>query len=644
MSSRTRSCLPAAILALALSACASNGPVDQVEGEDVAIIGSGSDSLQGRQLAQVHAELGAENWTKARAALIPLVVGAALKEGQQALDAGRPRDAFQPIEAALALDPNAGELHFLRAQAALATAPGDSQPVFFYEDAAESFEAAFRLGLAKRQGKVGAQEISCLVGISRAKRMALDPDMALTLARNAHKAMTQLEGSPPTLDTPISRVWAEAAFDVFVAARKRDDPAEALFAETEDQLSITTADPDHRQWALVQLSNLHQWRGGSSAAIEPIERALEFAPEDGNLHTRLVGLLTDAGGQTAVLERYQRWQRDHPNSALGWWYSAVTLFHLGLAQFEAGNGDENTFLEAQEFFERYGELAPEFLSTAQAYQASCRSAQGFIRLNSGDLDAAEEAFLSMQEVFPGAIEVELGERIPSGLAGLDFVIGKHAQSPEDLDAMSAAARVANYLHAYRPTSADYANNAGFFNRDAAVLIEIQAQSAAKQGAEEESKALFAEALLVMNDSWEAYQMAAELAPQDVRMVNDAGLVMTYYLRQDVEVALNLLEQARAEGDRTLGKLTHEQRAERKWEDPIEAWGDAYQNLGILYLTLLGDPAGSRPFFERALEIGPPRRAWLKTDMLPMVDRLIAGEDLPPEQYSSMVWLHQSPAR
>ena len=629
------------LLMALLAACASTGAQQEVltdQGDPAPA------SPKVRQLAQVQTQLDAEDWHGARAALIPLLVAAAMEEGQAALDAGRPRDAFRPIEAALALDPDAADLHFLRAQVAMASAAGDTQPVFFYEDAAESFESAFRSGLAAKEGKLGAQEISCLVGISQAKRLALDPDMALTLARNAGKALAQIEGPVPKLSPPLSRVWAEAGFDAYLAARKSEAPSDALFAETEDQLFITSADPEHRQWALVQLSNLQQWQNGVAAAIAPIERALEFAPEDAGLHARLVSLLESSGGRVALLEHYSAWSANHPDSAIGWWYQAVTLFQQGLEQFESGAGDASTFLEAETLFDRYGKLAPESISTSQAYQASCRSARGFIQLNAGNLDAAEEAFLSMQDLFPGAIEVATGERIPSGLVGLDFVIGKHAQKPEELSAMRAAARVANYLHEYRPTSADYANNAGFFNRDAAVLLEQKAQEAAKNKAEEESKEIFAEALLVMEQSWQAYQTAAELAPTDVRMVNDAGLVMTYYLRQDVEVARVLLEQARKAGDLALGELTAEERAQQEWADPIEAWGDAYQNLGILHLTLLDDPAGSKPYFERALEIGPPRRAWLKTDMLPLVDRLIAGEDLPPEEYAFMVWLHQSPAR
>ena len=104
-----------------------------------------------------------------------------------------------------------------------------------------------------------------------------------------------------------------------------------------------------------------------------------------------------------------------------------------------------------------------------------------------------------------------------------------------------------------------------------------------------------------------------------------------------------MERARALGDATLGELTAEQRAEREWLDPIEAWGDAYQNLGILHLTLRGDPASARPYLERALEIGPPRRAQLMDVLLPVIDRLKAGESVPEEAWSFMVWRHQPTA-
>ena len=246
----------------------------------------------------------------------------------------------------------------------------------------------------------------------------------------------------------------------------------------------------------------------------------------------------------------------------------------------------------------------------------------------------------MDALFPGGITIALGDRLPNGLAGLEFVLGRLAKSPQDMQAMVEAAAIADELFGRRPDAANDANNAGFFNRDAAVLLERAAMQSADPTAREE---LLTRAVAGMRRSWDAYQRAAELAPEDVRVVNDAGLVMTYYLRDEVDAAEELLERARALGDATLGELTAEQRAEREWLDPIEAWGDAYQNLGILHLTLRGDPASARPYLERALEIGPPRRAQLMDVLLPVIDRLEAGESVPEEAWSFMVWRHQPTA-
>ena len=62
---------------------------------------------------------------------------------------------------------------------------------------------------------------------------------------------------------------------------------------------------------------------------------------------------------------------------------------------------------------------------------------------------------------------------------------------------------------------------------------------------------------LMRRSYGAYEEATRLAPTDVRIINDAGLIMTYYLRDDVEAAERYLIKAVALGAEQLPVTTLE---------------------------------------------------------------------------------------
>ena len=49
-----------------------------------------------------------------------------------------------------------------------------------------------------------------------------------------------------------------------------------------------------------------------------------------------------------------------------------------------------------------------------------------------------------------------------------------------------------------------------------------------------------------------------------------------------------------------------------------AWGDVYQNLGVLWASLKKSPADALPFFERSVEIGPEPRPMVTQLWIPFV--------------------------
>lgn len=133
----------------------------------------------------------------------------------------------------------------------------------------------------------------------------------------------------------------------------------------------------------------------------------------------------------------------------------------------------------------------------------------------------------------------------------------------------------------------------------------------------------------MERSWAAYEPAAALLPEDVRVVNDTALILVYYLHRDLERAEAMLRRCIEMGGPQLeakrAALASEASPEKAaaLESEIgqltEAWGDAYQNLGVLLWVHRSDATGALPVLERCLEVEPDRdRPPVENSLLPQV--------------------------
>jgi tetratricopeptide (TPR) repeat protein len=220
-------------------------------------------------------------------------------------------------------------------------------------------------------------------------------------------------------------------------------------------------------------------------------------------------------------------------------------------------------------------------------------------------------------------------------------------------ALQQAAALASKIFELDPDAADAANNAGFFNRDAAVALESAAQAfcraaagqadqaqiselrrsaevapelygteAEKRQFRERANALLERARATMRASADAYLRAAELAPEDARVQNDTGLVFVHYLHTDLERAEAFLREAVRLGEAQLAETDPE---DEGFTALTEAYGDAHENLGVLQLEFLDNPEAARNYFERSVEIGPYERPIVTRYYLPRID---GADELP----------------
>jgi len=139
----------------------------------------------------------------------------------------------------------------------------------------------------------------------------------------------------------------------------------------------------------------------------------------------------------------------------------------------------------------------------------------------------------------------------------------------------------------------------------------------------------------MNASADAYAVAAMLLPGDARVVNDTGLILTYYLQRDLERAQRYHLDAIAVGRVQLEKIAAGEAEEDL--DVVTAVGDAYQNLGYLELTLRGTSGSAREWFSQCVTFDPVGREMIHQVLLPLCEHIDSGLVTPEEVRTLYRW-------
>ncbi|MDP6990763.1 MAG: hypothetical protein QF903_14925 [Planctomycetota bacterium] len=572
-----------------------------------------------------------------------------LGEGRALLVSGDPPGAMAVLDEGLELDEENGELRFLRGVCALRMGLAEGDP-FFFTDAYTEFLAAAGAGPSP----------AAWAGAGRAAYLAWfdggDPHLlaeAVAHARRGRAAVDADDADAALLDPSPLRSWAEIAS--FAYTRSREDGTDAertaeLFAWGLEALESVLGEAPEDPWAWNRIADLYSWEGRDEQARECALNGLVLCPESVALHEALVRTARAVGGSSAVVADYAAMIARRPRLALAHWYFAAERLEQAVVALEA---DEATaaglFGEAEEAFRSCRELDETYAEACLGREALCRSGVGWTRANADDLEGARDAFLSMEELFPGGLRWGYPGKLFDGIESLRRVATAYKRRAEDPElpedeavlAASRAAEICSTLHELLPEDPDIANDAGFLNRDAGVALELRAEQllarcsgmtagpeplddAQRTALRAEAEAQLARAHEHMETSYRTYVVAARLAPGDARVINDTGLILAYYLQRDTDRAREYFERAIAVGQERLASGIDEGRA---LANLTEAVGDAHQNIGVLLLTVHGDAAGAIEWFERSLAIGPPSvtRPEVTRFYLPACRAVAAGE-------------------
>ncbi len=417
---------------------------------------------------------------------------------------------------------------------------------FLPADALSCFETAVALEPGRS---------SALAGLATARQLVGDLDGAWAAAEQAWNAAERSTAAPAAL-AEIGQV----GLALTQQSLRRGAPAPAAARIAENALGDALA--GGLDAAAVPLFDLHAAQGQWEAAAATALRGLCAVPPIEDLYARLRQFSgPQRNQQVAVLEEARRLR---PQDGLLLWYLGEALFFQGR---ETRTGLDT--LKAREAFDRADEAfaqaqaaRPDFAGSCQEWQHLIRVQRAWTLRDEGRETEAAAAALDALRAAPERLETRPD---PDSLRLLLEAVVADRVRAEDLAAARDLMRAICQLH---DGDANWFNNLGFFSRELGV-------AAAAAGRAQEAAGDFEE-------SWTAYSRAAELAPEDARIVNDRALIAVYYLDEHWDLAERELHRAIDLGSRQLAEMPADvPEQEHRYVD--EAVGDAWENLAYLQL-------------------------------------------------------------
>lgn len=333
-------------------------------------------------------------------------------------------------------------------------------------------------------------------------------------------------------------------------------PAAALPAENALGRAIELGSPS----AAIALADLLAWQSRGPEGREVLIVALMRNPHDADAVGRLQNL-TPSDAQVVAWERIRRANPETP----------VVLWRLGEALWNQSwlHRQNRNWAGAHDSLDRAEALFLEAQAGEASFASSCadwlhlvRTAHGWVYWGDNRVDDAADAFLAALEADPDRLESEpVAESLRLGI----YSVEGHYFAMNRVDKVRSFH--SRLFRTYRDNP-DWTNNYAFACRE--VGTSLASQGEAK------------DAQLAWQESYAAYNRTVELAPNDVRLVNDRALIAVYHL--DGEEILAFAEQelhrATRMGQEQLAQLA-EDVPERERRDLDEAVGDAWENLAYL---------------------------------------------------------------
>ncbi len=382
------------------------------------------------------------------------------------------------------------------------------------------------------------------------------------------------------VDAHTAEPWSETATAHWEFAHRAFQEAIAAFGRPVDHPRNQRRLAD----AALQLGHTRAWREEWSPAADAYAIAIAWAPEGQDyrwLHDRFVRMPEEGSEETApdvslfarLLEEGARrfvesfGTNDERDAPLLWW--------LGWARFQ-----EKRHAQAEEAFTACIRKVPDFVNT-WLWIARARFAQ---ENRDGAVAALLEGWRQDPNVLIEAVRADLSESV-----WVTETLIADLRGQERLEDAAVLSELCAEAHG---------SDARLWNNLGLVLREL-ADERKRRHEEDGAPAPDATAQSELHErSLRAYERALVLTPEDPQLLNDAAVLLHYYVRRDLERARTMYTQARAGALAKLDEPSLEETERGFWEAVAE---DARLNLEALDAGSTSDPAP-----ERDLDSDPPR--------------------------------------
>jgi Tfp pilus assembly protein PilF len=370
------------------------------------------------------------------------------------------------------------------------------------------------------------------------------------LARDAYVPLAEAAWNTQKLD--IAGPAAEQA----VARAPKDADAQFLLGRV--ALARFAASRNQTEKAAESEANWETARKAFTQAAELIGR-----PEGPSVADKLARIRVDLGHTYVWKDKLEEAQREYAE-AISWGAALVNLTQvravlgaerfLGAMETAAASIAHHPGAEAPEiatvqwwlgwarYEQKQYEAADQAFSVAVAKWPGYTNSWFYImlsRYHRRDYEGATAALRRHFDEDPADLVTSILGSPEANLRIVDYLVGWLAQKQRNAE----AAMISEIQAAVEPTATRFWNNAGLFWRDAGEAL----WKSDRPGAAQEAKDAF-------EKSWYSYTKALEIEPENPALLNDAAVILHYYLDREREKAKAMyeksFERATAELERT----------------------------------------------------------------------------------------------
>ncbi|MCU0863186.1 MAG: hypothetical protein MUC36_05295 [Planctomycetes bacterium] len=537
----------------------------------------------------------------------------------RALLSSDPHQALAVVDSLLATNPGLQSARLVLGEGSLLLARTDAKnAASLYEDAARNLELGLDGLDADAEPTARKQLAECQYELSRFE------DASQNALRAAAAYAAQKEKAPNTrrLAAEAMLIAGRADLQTFVAARKQEldggsPDQQGRIPVGRDTLGLalaaasrfSAARAEFPGEAATRLATIQQWLGQDDEVVRELESGLRNAPQVTEIHDAYITWMRERGELDALVGSYHRFVRENPSTPILRWHQGRAVYARADRLRQQGNfqGALAAYGNSDKIFQEYLGMAPSHADAANQWRALCQLAMCRTAVEMGDLVAAQEHLYTAAVVSPATTDYrdgvpQLVDSFGGHYTGAVFAIHRALSESAD-EALAKTLAFNESVLAQQPDRWGFVyNNAALAARDLGVAV-------AQRG--EQSKAME-----LWERSYRYYSKAVELVPDDARIANDCGLMLSYHLNRDLDRARALFDRAIELGKAQLSALpqaetvpTEEREALAAERDRLEeAVGDAYQNIAVMMLVHeRKDFATYRPFCEEAVKFYPRER-------------------------------------